>query len=67
MRVGEIAALKISDVRNDDGTIKSEIRLTAEPTKGRYGRVVFVNDKLKAELASYLRYRKMKDSNEPLL
>ena len=66
MRVGEIAALKISDVRNDDGTIKNEIRLTAAQTKGRYGRVVFVNDKLKTELVSYLRYRKIKDSIEPL-
>jgi integrase/recombinase XerD len=66
MRVGEIAALKISDVRNDDGTIKSEIQLTAAQTKGSYGRVVFVNDKLKTELASYLRYRKIKDASEPL-
>ena len=66
MRVGEIAALKIWDVRNDDGTIKSEIRLTAAQTKGSYGRVVFVNDKLKTELVSYLRYRKIKDASEPL-
>lgn len=66
MRVGEIAALKISDVRNADGTIKSEIRLAAEQTKGRYGRVVFVNDRLKSELTMYLRSVHIKDGSEPL-
>ena len=48
MRVGEIAALKISDVMNDDGNIKHEIRLTAQQTKGHYARVVFLNEKLLA-------------------
>ena len=38
MRVGEIASLKISDVMNLDGTVKAEIRLTADQTKGRHGR-----------------------------
>jgi integrase/recombinase XerD len=66
MRVGEIAALKISDVRNADGTIKSEIRLTAAQTKGHYGRVVFLNDKLRSELASYLRSRRIREEGEPL-
>ena len=32
MRVGEIAALRICDVLNEDGTIKSEIRLSASQT-----------------------------------
>ena len=34
LRVGEIASLKIQDVVNEDGTIKAEIRLSAEQTKG---------------------------------
>ena len=34
MRVGEIAALTMGDVVNEDGTIKSEIRLSAAQTKG---------------------------------
>jgi integrase/recombinase XerD len=55
MRVGEIAALRICDVRNDDGSIKQEVRLDATQTKGRHGRVVFLNDKLRGELAQYLR------------
>jgi len=35
MRVGEIAALHVCDAVNADGTVKNEIRLTAEQTKGR--------------------------------
>jgi integrase/recombinase XerD len=58
MRVGEIAALRISDVRNEDGSIKQEVRLEAAQTKGRHGRVVFLNDKLRGELAQYLRNSK---------
>jgi integrase/recombinase XerD len=55
MRVGEIAALRICDVRNDDGAIKAEVRLTREQTKGRHGRVVFINERLRCEIANYLR------------
>ena len=32
MRVGEIASLRICDVQNEDGTIKKEIRLSANQT-----------------------------------
>ena len=34
MRVGEIAALRICDIRNEDGTIKNEVRLSSNQTKG---------------------------------
>lgn len=66
MRVGEIAALRVGDVSNTDGTIKSEVRLLAQQTKGHYGRVVFLNDKLRAELAAYLRTVRVKDPQQPL-
>jgi len=66
MRVGEIAALRVADVVNSDGTIKNEIRLTAEQTKGRYGRVVYVNDKLRTELAVYLRNVGQRRATHPL-
>jgi integrase/recombinase XerD len=66
MRVGEIASLTISDVQNDDGTIRNEIRLSASQTKGNVGRVVFVNEKLKAELDNYLSNRRIKDKHQPL-
>lgn len=53
MRVGEISALKISDVVGTDGAIKDEIHLAADQTKGDRGRTVLVGDKLKKELAAY--------------
>jgi integrase/recombinase XerD len=57
MRVGEIAALKMGDVVNADGTIKSEIRLSACQTKGGFPRTVFISQKLQEELAKYLATR----------
>jgi integrase/recombinase XerD len=55
MRVGEVASLRYVDVVDADGQLRDEIRLDAAQTKGRHGRVVFVNAKLKRELQAYLR------------
>jgi len=55
MRVGEVAALLKGDVLNSDGTVKDEIRLTAQQTKGRHARTVFVSEKLRREIAAYLK------------
>ena len=41
MRVGEIAALKLRDVLNPNGTIVQQIKLKAAQTKGDKGRTVF--------------------------
>lgn len=58
MRVGEIASLRYCDVVSADGTIKNEIHLSAEQTKGNEGRTVFVNDRLRRELEIYItRYK----------
>ena len=57
MRVGEIAALKMGDVINEDGVVKKEIRLSAMQTKGGNPRTVFIPDKLQAELQAYLATR----------
>ena len=57
LRVKEIAQLKMGDVLNEDGTIRSEIRLSAEQTKGNDGRTIFLPAKLKEELAVYLKTR----------
>ncbi len=54
MRIGETAATKIKDVLASDDTIKQEINLTAEQTKGRYSRTVVLNDKLRKEIMAYL-------------
>lgn len=55
MRVGEIAALRICDVVDGKGNVLNEIRLSAEQTKGKTGRIVYVNEKLRKELAAYLK------------
>ena len=50
LRIGEVAFLRWSDVMNLDGTVKDEIRLIPDMTKGRHARTVFVNNKLRDEL-----------------
>ena len=57
MRIGEVAATKIKDVLGMDGTIKYELNLTAEQTKGRHPRTVVLSDKLRKELKTYLETR----------
>ena len=54
MRVGEVAALRYVDVLNCDGTIRAEINLAAEQTKGLHSRTVFLSSKLRKELVSYV-------------
>jgi integrase/recombinase XerD len=66
MRVGEIASLSVGDVRNDDHTIRAEVRLTAEQTKGRQPRTVFLPQKLRDEISAYLALRKDVGSDHPL-
>jgi len=55
MRIGEVAALRVGDVLGKDDSVRSEIRLDAARTKGKHARTVFINDKLRKELASYVR------------
>lgn len=55
MRVGEVAALRVQDVRENTGGVRPEIRLRAEQTKGHHARVVFVGERLRKEIASYLK------------
>jgi integrase/recombinase XerD len=66
MRVGELAALRVCDVRNEDGSVKAEIRLAAQQTKGRHGRVVFINDRLREEIAQYLRTVRIRSQTQAL-
>ena len=66
MRVGEIASLSVGDVRNSDGSVRAEIRLTAEQTKGRHPRTVFLPQKLRDELQTYLDLRGMVPATNPL-
>lgn len=66
LRVKEIAQLKMGDVLNEDGSVRSEIRLSAEQTKGDLGRTIFLPIKLRDELAVYLKTRHVKDAGIPL-
>ncbi len=62
LRVGEISHLTINDVLNQDGTIKDEIYLSADKTKGSRGRTVLFPEKLRDELYNYLSIRfRLKD------
>jgi len=57
MRVKEVAATRIGDVIASDGSIKKEMRLTAEQTKGKHARTIVLSDKLRKELLNYLQAR----------
>ena len=66
MRVGEIANLKIQDVLNADGTVKAEIRLSPEQTKGRHARTVYWPKKLQAAVAEFIQCRCVNSPTEPV-
>lgn len=54
---GEIASITLKHVLNEDGTIKNEMFLTADETKGNRGRTVLLSEKLREELSDYLTVR----------
>lgn len=55
LRVKECASLRYADVLDAEGKIKAEIYLSAEQTKGSKTGTVFVGDKLRKELHTYIR------------
>jgi len=65
LRIGEVACLRWSDVMNLDGTVKDEIRLLPDMTKGRHARTVFVNIKLREELQAYAEQGKCVNRSYP--
>lgn len=56
-RVCETVYTRVGDVLSVDGTIKTEIRLCAEQTKGKYARTITLSEKLRNELQIYLQHR----------
>ena len=66
LRVGEVAALKIADVLNSDGTVKEEVRLAAQQTKGSNARTVYLGSKVRTELARYAAAISATDPSKPL-
>jgi integrase/recombinase XerD len=64
LRVGEISSLTLKHVLNEDGTIKDEMYLTADETKGNRGRTVLLPMKLREELVDYLCTRFKRKADE---
>lgn len=65
LRVGEVAALRFGDVIATDGTVRGEIRLEVEQTKGRFARTVFLGERLRKELRSYVLTIKSRSPERP--
>ncbi|WP_255533226.1 site-specific integrase [Polynucleobacter sp. 31A-FELB] len=66
LRVAEMASLRFVDVVDAEGAIKNEIMLRPEQTKGGYARTVFISEKLKKELAAYIKLYTPQDPQEKL-
>lgn len=66
MRVSEVAGLTIADVRNADGTVKSEIFLAAHRVKHEHARTVYISSRLQQEIADYIATRKWFTEDQPL-
>lgn len=56
LRVGETASLRLNDVVDASGSIRNEVRLSAAQTKGGNARTVFINEKLRKELETYIKF-----------
>lgn len=66
LRVGEIAQLRQSDVFDDDGYVRKEVRLDSERVKNKHARTVFLPEKLRKELAFYSGVLKERAAHLPL-
>ena len=66
LRVSEIAGLTIGDVRNADGTVKSQLYLSANRVKHGNARTVFVSTQLQTELQQYIDARTWQDNDQTL-
>jgi integrase/recombinase XerD len=54
LRVGEIAALTVGDIVDQNGEARDELRLKPHQTKGALYRTVFLNKLLQREIHAYL-------------
>jgi integrase/recombinase XerD len=66
LRVSEVAGLTIGDVRNDDGTVRSEIYLSSDRVKHGHARTIFLNARLQQDVATYISTRNWFNDNQPL-
>ncbi len=66
LRVGEAASLRVRDVVDNEGLVRSEFLLRADQTKGRHARTVFVSERLRKELTAYIAMTKFNSNNDKL-
>ncbi len=66
LRVKECAELRYEDVLDTEGKIRAEIRLTPDQTKGNKAGTVFVSEKLRKELQTYVNAVPFKDIKDKL-
>lgn len=66
MRIGEVAAVRYGDVLASDGGIRSEIRLSAQQTKGNKSRVVLLSGRMQTAISRYIAANPCTDSKKPL-
>jgi integrase/recombinase XerD len=66
LRVSEIASLTIGDMREHDGSIRTEVYLAAARVKNANARTVFINTHLQQLLADYIAARTWHEDEQPL-
>jgi len=66
MRVGEVSALRYCDAIDANGAVLAEVRLAAEQTKGKYGRTIYLPERLRKALATYVASHPMRIPTAPL-
>ena len=67
LRVGELAGLQYGDVvSHDTGNIKHEVYLAAHRVKYGHARTIYLNSRLREELAQYVATRKWLAAEQPL-
>ena len=66
LRAKELAALRISDVYDTEGAVRTQFTLSKSQTKGSRARTVFINKQLTQQIAAYRKWRHCSDSNAPL-
>lgn len=66
LRVSEVACMTIADVRDDDGTVRSEVFFSAARVKHGHARTVYISTRLKQEISEYIAERVWRDAAQPL-
>jgi integrase/recombinase XerD len=66
LRAKEIAALTLGDVYDSDGSVREQFTLKRQQTKGGKSRTVYLNQRLRRQLADYATLLSLKDPRAPL-